>query len=177
MKAEYQKLAILLKQIHTADHAGVEAAAQHSDKKTRGILLFCLSRILPQLRQNRTTITYMQAAIFISAFPFLWLYLTSLFSIKCFIRQPQKMLHKKQPTCILQLLQFVSLFFVLRCCFQHSAELQFACLSRESLGFTWLWTFVWLTLGTQENVSWQRIKQNKSFCGKLIVNLILLFPL
>lgn len=102
---------------------------------------------------------------------------TSLFSIKCFIRQPQKMLHKKQPTCILQLLQFVSLFFVLRCCFQHSAELQFACLSRESLGFTWLWTFVWLTLGTQENVSWQRIKQNKSFCGKLIVNLILLFPL
>lgn len=33
MKAEYQKLAILLKQIHTADHAGVEEAAQHTDKK------------------------------------------------------------------------------------------------------------------------------------------------
>lgn len=75
MKAEYQRLAILLKQIHTVDHAGVEEAAQHSDKKPE---VFSSSASQESsLNSDRTELPQLPTCklqFLISASPFLWLY-------------------------------------------------------------------------------------------------------
>lgn len=117
MKAEYQKLAILLKftlltmQVWKRLHSTPTRNQRHSP-------------LLPLKNPPSNSDRIQPPQLPICKLQFLSLPLlssdftsTSLFAIKCFIRQPQKMLHKKQPTCILELLQFVSLFFLLSCCF------------------------------------------------------------